>query len=654
MITENFLKGISPRRFWFFIFSLLVSAGVFTYLFSIVSIREVMDLVKGITLDWLLLFLLMSLSMSFFRTWRYAVILNASGYHPNSIALYLITLVRNFFSDLLPARLGTLIYIYLVQNRLGVPFGPAASSFALSFVFDILALAFLIFLAALEAGSELIPPVFMVTGGLILAFGSGLVLVLLPRIVTLMARISASLPFIPEKYQHKLHLALVDTVKNIELTRNSGIFWKILSLSVGVRIFKYLSLYVLLLALVLPLGFSIESFPLSKVFTGLCSAEIAASLPISGVAGFGVYEGTWALVFQLLGYPEHMAALTSISHHLFTQVYGYSLGAFALLLLLLPFFHPHPHRKEDFTMEVSSRFFWGKLTGTFVVLIALCYFLLPGDNTLQQVRASTHAGILKAEGANTVSPTPFRMTGKVVYQRPDGIYTVKIGSKKPQRIVEYGTSPRWSPDGKKIAFVDGNKIMIVSPRGGKAKAIATAAKAKAVCFDPDGQSVLFTDHKSLRRVDLRRQKVTTVLKGNEFLEIDIAEDGIRLAATVRTSLGYRVQVFDLQTGKSRTVARGCSASLSPNGSLVTVNGRKHRVLNLYSWDSVQRVEHITAPAGGKFDNQLWSNSPQWIVSTSEGDRHDIFIHHVPSDTSYRVTSNGDCDRGDLYVSNPKN
>ena len=57
-----------------------------------------------------------------------------------------------------------------------------------------------------------------------------------------------------------------------------------------------------------------------------------------GIAAFGAYEGAWAFTFELLGYPGHIAKLTAISHHLFTQVYGYLLGASAFLLLLLPQF----------------------------------------------------------------------------------------------------------------------------------------------------------------------------------------------------------------------------------------------------------------------------------------------------------------------------
>ena len=142
-----------------------------------------------------------------------------------------------------------------------------------------------------------------------------------------MAKMCLSVSMLSQKLRQRLHDALVDTGRNMMLAREQGIYWRIFALSLGVRCCKYLSLYVLLLALVLPLGFTVQSFPLPKVFLGLCSAELAASLPISGIAGFGVYEGAWTLVFRLLGYSERIAVLTSISHHLLTQVYGYSLGA---------------------------------------------------------------------------------------------------------------------------------------------------------------------------------------------------------------------------------------------------------------------------------------------------------------------------------------
>ena len=638
------------RQTLFFLFSLIVSIGIFTYLFSVVSIQEVLTLLKNISAQWILLFLLMSFSMSLFRTWRYAVVLNASGYRPNKIALFLITLVRNFFSDLLPARLGTLIYIYLVQSRLGIPFGAAAASFALAFVFDILSLSLLIILATLAMTSEFMSPLLMAAGGCILALCSGGVLILLPGILNFLAKMSSSLPLITEKMRLKLHNALADTRKDINLAREQGIYWRILALSFGVRIFKYLSLYILLLALVIPLGFTVHSFPLAKVFLGLCSAELAASLPISGLAGFGVYEGTWALVFQLLGYSERIAALTSVSHHLLTQVYGYSLGAAALLVLLLPFFTVRQKEMIKAKGPLTGRYFWVKLAGTSLLLVSLCFLMLPDANSLQNNKNEGQGKTLTADSAVKGSAPKSLPNGRIVFQRPDGIYTVGIEDRLPHRLAERGTYPRWSPDGKLIAFVDGNNIMLIPSGGGNPEIIAKASNARALCFDPSGKSVLFTDGDTLRRVDIKGKKVSTVLKGYAFREVDAAGDGSRLAATVKTPFGFKVLAFDLRTGQNRKVDSGCSASLSPVGNRITVNGPKHLILKLYKWDSLQQAGQITAPTGAKFDNQFWSNRRNWIVSISEGDRHDIYIHHVPSDTAYRITSTGDCNRGDLFIS----
>lgn len=255
-----------------------------------------------------------------------------------------------------------------------------------------------------------------------------------------------------------------------------------------------------------------------------------------------------------------------------------------------------------------------------------------------------------AQPANNKMALLDKLNGKLVFQRPDGIYLMQVGKQSARRLVDYGSNPRWSPNGKQIAFIHGNAIMLVTEKNGKIKHLATAGKAKAVCFDPDGRSVLFTDNNLLRRVDIRSRKVKTLLKGDRFYEVDMAKDGQRLAATVKTITGFKVRIFDLKTGSDRTVSKGCSASLSPDGKRVTVNGPKHRVLYLYQWENLKRAGAIHAPAGRRFDNQFWSNNPQWLTSTTEGKRNDIFLHHVASDTSYQLTTNGDSDRADLYVS----
>lgn len=644
----NYIRKLKKNsRLRYLLFSVLISASFFFYLLSTVSLSEIVDLIRGVSARYVFVFLTFSFAMSLCRTWRYSLVIESAGYRTSTLALFLVTLVRNFFSDLLPARLGTLIYIYLVQNRMGLPFGVAATSFALSFIFDILTLGFLIILAAMMISSELIPPLFAITGGVILAVVSGLVLLFLPALLNITGKICLIAPLIGKKNRQKLSAALAETKRDVEVTRGQGIFWKVFFLSLGVRCYKYLSLYALLLALVIPLGFTVQSFPLAKVFLGLCSAELAASLPISGIAGFGAYEGAWTLVFQLFGYSERIAVLTSISHHLITQIYGYLLGVLALFVLLHPYFQGCFIKISE-KGSLSGRTAWAQIAGIGLLLLVCFYFLFPAQGVRQTGNEANKSDNYAVGEREPVLPE--NISGKFVYQRTGGgIYIGKLGKSSSRRLVEQGTYPRWSPDGKYIVYVDKNKIMLIPEKGGKPKVLATASRARALCFSPDGSTVFFTDGKTLRSVELENRTVKTLLDGYELLEIDVAGDSTRLAATVRTSFGYKVYVFDLKSGENRAVTSGCSASLSPDGSLVTVNGKNHRILYLYHWGSLKLAGKISAPAGEKFDNQFWSNSSHWLVSVTEGNSRNVFIHNVSENRPYRVTWNGDCDRADLFI-----
>jgi len=577
------------------------------------------------------------------------ILLQVSGFQPDKIALFLITLVRNFFSDLLPARLGTLIYIYLVQSRLGVPFGAAASSFSFAFIYDIIALALLVFLAGCIG--------FLVytTSGVILGAAALLgmlslgVLIILPTLLSYSSKIVLSLPLLSPKYTTQLSSALVDMRHNLMIANEKKIQLRLLFLSLGVRWSKYLALYFLLLALVTPLGYSVAEFPLPTVFLGLCSAEIAASLPISGIAGFGAYEGTWSLVFQLLGYPQHISVLTSISHHLTTQLYGYSLGAFALLILMIPVF-----KKTNIQHSVKMNkkdYFWRNLLISSSILLSLTFVFLFQQNLFSQPKDNYHPVSDNASSPTLANPIIQSLEAKIVFQRPDGIYSVKVGENKPNKIADYGSHPRWSPDGKWVTFVHNNMIMLIGDSMQKPRQLAIADKAKAVCFRPDGKAVIFTDGKYLREVEIESGKINTLLKDKTVKEVDISANGKRLAITARSGFGYKVMVYDPTSGSLRTVASGCSASLSPDGNLVTVNAHDHKKLHMYKWDTLKIAGYVSSPPKFTFDNQFWSNNSQWLVSTSDGKTKNIFIHHVSSNSSFQVTTSGDCDRADMFVQN---
>jgi uncharacterized membrane protein YbhN (UPF0104 family) len=319
--------------------SLGITAIVFSYLFTHITLAEVLDLIQKADRGAIGLFIALSLSASFVRTWRYLVVLKVGGYSPPAGSLFLVVLVRNFFSDFLPARLGSLIYIFLVKTRLGVAIAPAAASFSLAFLFDILALAPILVVALWLAGaSETIATPWALGGAALLGAGSLFSITLMPRIVGItIDLLSRCLPA-AHPLQRSARRILLSIQDELTKCNSSRIFSQLLGLSLAVRALKYASLYVFLFALLHPLGYEWADLSVPKVVLGVCAAELSASLPVSGIAGFGVYEGTWAIAFELLGFPASIAKVTGVSHHLFTQIYGCIIGCGALLLLMLPYF----------------------------------------------------------------------------------------------------------------------------------------------------------------------------------------------------------------------------------------------------------------------------------------------------------------------------
>ena len=146
----------------------------------------------------------------------------------------------------------------------------------------------------------------------------------------------------------------------------------------------------------------------------------------------------------------------------------------------------------------------------------------------------------------------------------------------------------------------------------------------------------------------------TLASGYRFAEIDISPDGKRLVSTVLRPI--RILALDLETGDKRTLVRGCSASLSPNGELVTSLNGSHTELSLRSWHTGEISAVIDSPAGQRFDNQFWSNHPDWIASQKELAKKTpgyIYIHQVSTNQPFQITFEAGADRPDLFVRNPK-
>ncbi len=632
--ASPFRLTTSVKQLLYLVFSLAVTAGVFWYLFNQITLSEVLSLILNSNRFALVLFVALSLAMSLLRMWRYLLILEISGHRPAAIPLFLVVLVRNFFSDLLPARLGTLIYVYLGVSRLGLSLSAAGSSFALSFLLDILALAPMLLLAAMfSISANSISFWALLAGGFVVLTLAAASLIALGPLLRISRRFIESLWH--TKNAEKTIKQIADIEGDLRQVKQAGILHTLFGISIGVRAFKYASLYMLMYALVEPLGYTLSRLSIPKVFLGICASEMAASLPISGIAGFGAYEGTWSLVFNLIGF-DRIAEITSISHHLITQCYGYGIGVIAVLLLLITRAKSSPKLRQR---SLSSIF----------ILIALCAAIAsPFIIRIFATKFTNNPANMNKDCHQVdMSIISSLIEGDIVYEHDDGIWYSSIGSTNETCLASNGTYPRWSPDGKSVAYVHDKSVMVVSLNG-DARKICEAETPRAIAWHPTGTNIIFTNGRSIEQVDLYNHQQRVLAKGHQFREVDISNDGSWLVTTALHPT--RLIAYDLSNGNMQFLSMGCSGSFSPNGRAITRNNADHLSLSILSWPEGDVINSVSAPPNQKFDNQFWSNHKDWIAAVSEGQDTAIYIHQISTDSSFRVTRYDDMDRPDLFVS----
>ncbi len=140
----------SPKRTFYIFLSLIISVALIYLLISQISTQDLIFTLKNLYLPSLFTYMVISLSGASLRAWRYRLLLQPEGVSWSGILL--VTFIKNSLIDLLPARLGSLSYIYLLNRRLGLAFEPVTSSFIASFLFDFLTLSPFLILAIMSVG----------------------------------------------------------------------------------------------------------------------------------------------------------------------------------------------------------------------------------------------------------------------------------------------------------------------------------------------------------------------------------------------------------------------------------------------------------------------------------------------------------------------
>jgi len=336
------MKSTSSKNICYIAASVAVSCAIFAYLLTIVRPEEIVRTITHAFLPGILAYMAVSLLSTIFRNMRYLMLTRVTNtdIRISGTAMFLVTLVRNLFSDLIPARIGSLIYIVILKARFGFPVEIGTSIWAICFVLDMVVMVPLMWLGATIVGAGrlgvplsilcVIASSFFVITVLALAY--------LPQIMRAAGELVV-------RFRRRSKRALIAkekfdlTAQNIVTIYQQGVFWRAVALSFLIRALKYGCIAFLVYAILNPIDpqkYTLRAIGYWPVFVGASLAEFAASTPLSGIAGFGLYEGVWAGAFYLLGYPRGLAVLSGISAHVITQAFGYSLGVAAIMMLMLP------------------------------------------------------------------------------------------------------------------------------------------------------------------------------------------------------------------------------------------------------------------------------------------------------------------------------
>jgi len=141
---------MAKNKFFYVLLSFALSIVLILVLLSFIDTEDLTKTFTEIDYSYLLVFIAIALFAAGLRAWRYKLLL-----YPHSISwrnIILVTLIRNLFVDLFPARIGSLSYIYILNKRLNFSFEVATSTFVVAIMFDFLTLSPFLILSIFAVG----------------------------------------------------------------------------------------------------------------------------------------------------------------------------------------------------------------------------------------------------------------------------------------------------------------------------------------------------------------------------------------------------------------------------------------------------------------------------------------------------------------------
>lgn len=685
------------RRFFI---NILLSLGVSLLLLAILIhglagsvdfaiLPRIATIIRSTTLSLVFCYFVAAAVQSLLRAIRYQVILRASENEvPGLFHMLLIAISRNMFVDMLPARLGELSYVAMLNRGYTVRVEACLSSLSISFVFDLIALGLLLtgLLIYQLIISELQP---WLIGSLLLVIlvSGGLLVFLFP----LMARIGRCL----ERFQKesktlvgRLADLVRETAATLQQVRNRRIFTSLLLLSLGVRSAKYLGLYLIFLGIVLPGFGEIDTRPAPVLIT-LISAEAGASLPVPAFMSFGTYEAGGALAMVALGAEKVTSGIILLALHVWSQIIDYSLGIISLIIFFFVVSRiviPSPA-----ALNRRSRKFVA--VGIILLFVGAVFFALQARKVMKMGSfTAPQPGVSVPRGtAASAVPILSRLHGFVVWSSNRfGNHDIVMLSLPEQKLTRLTTNsyteyfPRISPDGTRIVFCRSQvpwvsqrnpvpwDVYMLDLRTGKEQLVVRNGNVPT--WSSDGEKVRFQRHSNqFVEYNLMTKKEVVLLETGKqgFLSSSVSLGGPvfsdkhqETAVTLRGGKRATV-VVDLQR-HIRRVGDGCQLDWAPDSSYlyyVDHGGKMKNAFYKVDPDTLKRKLWFDSPT--EYSHEYFpkvANTGDFLVygASTGGHEHDradyeIFLWQIgtPSGNAVRLSfhTGNDC-WPDIYLQPP--
>lgn len=667
------------KKIWRAAASVAVSAGILALVFreAEASAGDVVRALGTMGLGVWAGYALAQLVQGWLRAVRYRLLLAGAGADPlpGRGRMFGVTLARNMFVDMLPARAGELMYWALLNRGEGVDNEDCASSMTLSVWFDFLALAAVLAFAVgapmLEAGGRMtlawgafVVLAAVAAGGWVLFKGPGWAVWILRRLPAGLrrGRLTAGL----EGFMGKL-------AESFGQVRGSGVLAKAAGLSVAIRVVKYLGLAVAFYGVARVLRPALAELPLWQVLIGLIGGEGGAALPMPTFMSLGTYEASGAGAMRLAGVPGADAAVLLLGTHVASQIVDYTLGGLGLLGLL---WGRRPVRAAAVSSEPRPRRAKAAmLAGTGLMLAAALGGLAfiwqakqkagaqeaPGAGTVQETGATEQTALEQAWGGRS----GFIVWSSTMHGQHD-LVRMDWPSGRMSRLTtdpHVDRFPTISPDGQRVVFARSRQewvsfrneeewdIWVLDLAGGQETRVAEygidpawTADGRAVLFQRSGTGVVQVE------TDTGRETVLLAAReGERFETPTLHPDGRRLAATLRGKRRGTVLV-DLPSGRETPVAGGCQLAWVPGGDwLVLVEGggrMKNRICRAdSSGGNLETLLDMPEPWSHEYFPRV-SNDGALLVfgAAAKGHEHDtadyeIFLWRIgtPPESAARVS-----------------